>query len=467
MRSSSFLMMLFCICYAPWIMGQTSAPDIFVFAPYAANCEKINQQINVYSTKQLKKIERLERKLRSRFDSVRYDSIFPEFSSHLKSETAGGLAMLSDRRDQARHYIGFLDSFQTALKFRAVAPGADQYRDHLAQLINKSGQTQQLFTESAQMEGRLKAYLQMLKSKLPGGKALRQLRQLQNAVGDYQLKIRYYKETLTNPDKALREAFSLLKKTKVFQQFFRRYSQLAAFLPPDPTEVGVLEPSIVGLQTRELVRQAMYDRVGPNVAMPAFANQRASEWKSQLQQLKNKLQQGKSRPIPEDIQGNPNPEKAKSFLGRLQFGTNLQSTRNTGLLPATTDLGLSIGYKLNAKSILGIGGSYKVGWGENIRHIRFSHQGASLRSFIDWKIKGSFYCSGGYEFNYQPISQEMAPTLHLSAWKKSGLIGISRTIAANHKFFKQAKMQLLWDAFARQQLPHSPSLKIRIGYNIN
>ncbi len=64
-------------------------------------------------------------------------------------------------------------------------------------------------------------------------------------------------------------------------------------------------------------------------------------------------------------------------------------------MPSRSDLGLSLGFKLNKKSIIGIGSSYKMGWGRDIRHISLTHQGASIRSFIDFQLIKSFYLSGG------------------------------------------------------------------------
>jgi hypothetical protein len=53
-------------------------------------------------------------------------------------------------------------------------------------------------------------------------------------------------------------------------------------------------------------------------------------------------------------------------------------------------LGLSVGYKLNDKSIIGIGASYKIGWGSSWKNISITNQGVGLRSFIDWQLKGAF-----------------------------------------------------------------------------
>src|SRR5690606_27894357 len=97
----------------------------------------------------------------------------------------------------------------------------------------------------------------------------------------------------------------------------------------------------------------------------------------------------------------PNPEKTKLFFHRIEYGLNIQSVKRNSLLPATTDLAATAGYKINQKSIIGIGISYKLGWGDNLRKLSLSHEGIGLRTFIDYQIKGKIYLSGGYEKNYR------------------------------------------------------------------
>src|SRR3954465_7422251 len=71
----------------------------------------------------------------------------------------------------------------------------------------------------------------------------------------------------------------------------------------------------------------------------------------------------------------PNGQKTKSFLQRLELGSNIQSQKSTNFFPATTDIGLSVGYKLNNKSVIGVGASYKIGLGRGWNNIHFSSQG--------------------------------------------------------------------------------------------
>jgi hypothetical protein len=135
-----------------------------------------------------------------------------------------------------------------------------------------------------------------------------------------------------------------------------------------------------------------------------------------------------------------------------------------------------VGYKLSAKGIVGIGASYKVGWGDNIQHIAISHQGIGLRSYLDWKIPstfsghgegaGTWWISGGYEQNYRAEIKRIEQLKNRSAWQSSGLIGLSKKFLINSKFMKGTKMQVLWDFLSYQQIPRVNPIVFRIGYNL-
>ncbi len=191
---------------------------------------------------------------------------------------------------------------------------------------------------------------------------------------------------------------------------------------------------------------------------------------AQLNQLKDKINKlgagGADMDMPDF---KPNNQKTKSFWKRLEYGSNLQTQKSNNFFPTTSDLGLSVGYKISDKSIIGIGGSYKVGWGKDIRNIAISSQGAGLRSFLDVKLKGSFFASGGFEYNYQPLtySETLTPQDQQRGeeWQQSGLVGISKIISLKSKMFKKTKLQLLWDFLSYQQVPKAQALKFRVGYN--
>jgi hypothetical protein len=162
----------------------------------------------------------------------------------------------------------------------------------------------------------------------------------------------------------------------------------------------------------------------------------------------------------------PNPQKTRSFLKRIEIGTNLQTTRASYFFPSTTDMGLSIGYRLNSRGTVGIGGSYKLGWGQSINHMKLSSQGASLRSFLDFQLKKSFYLSGGYELNYQQAFTSLSQLSAVSDWTRSGLVGISKIVSLKGRLLKKTKVQLLWDFLSYSQLPKTNPFKFRVGYDL-
>jgi hypothetical protein len=132
-------------------------------------------------------------------------------------------------------------------------------------------------------------------------------------------------------------------------------------MPGDPNDPAYI-PSLAGLQTRAQVNTLIQNQVaagGPGAQQQFSQNLQSAQ--SQLQQLKDKINKwgGESSDdiMPEGFK--PNNQKTKSFFQRLEFGTDFQAQRAQYMFPITTDIGLSVGYKLNDKSIIGVGASYK------------------------------------------------------------------------------------------------------------
>jgi len=316
----------------------------------------------------------------------------------------------------------------------------------------------------------LKQQKQFLKEQLGKFDFARQLKKLNKDVYYYGQQINEYKETIKDPKKIERKAIDILSRTKLFQDFMKKNSMLASlFRMPadDPNDPAYLQ-SLAGLQTRAQVNQLIQNQVasaGANGMQQIQANVQQAQ--GQLQKLKDKLSQYSSGATDEDMPDfRPNIQKAKSFLKRIEYSTSMQTLRSNSLFPVVSDIGLSAGYKLNDNSVIGLGASYKIGWGRNIKHIKISQQGAGLRSFIDYKLKKSFWLSGGYEMNYLSAFNSIEQLKQYSAWQASGLIGVSKKLPINTKFFKNTKVQLLWDFLSYQQVPRAQPIVFRVGYNI-
>ncbi|MGF6924639.1 hypothetical protein QFZ48_000139 [Chitinophaga sp. W2I13] len=113
--------------------------------------------------------------------------------------------------------------------------------------------------------------------------------------------------------------------------------------------------------------------------------------------------------------------KAKRFVQRLEFGSNVQFQRSNRFFPTTGDLAGQAAYKFHKNGSAGFGLSYKLVLGTGFDNIRFSGQGTGIRSFIDWKLKGTFFLNGGYEQNYQPDYSGLPEGID-QKWTQSGLV---------------------------------------------
>ena len=432
----------------------------------------LNRDFNKKSEKNIEKFTKQEKRIAEKL--MKIDSL--KGSSFIK-ESEDKFQQLNEKlkSDQTiTQYIPKLDSFATSLNF------FDQYPDLTDKIKNgkekislassKLKELQNNLQRAENIKQFLKERRQYLNEHLKNFGFAKDLKKINKQAYYYSQQLNEYKEVLKDSKKIEKKALELLSKTKVFKDFMKKNSMLASLfrMPGDPNDPAN-QASLVGLQTRSQVNSLIQNQIasgGPN-AQQIF-QQNLQQAKSQLQQLKDKLGKwgsGNSDDImPEGFK--PNDQKSKSFLQRLELGTNIQSQKGNNFLPVTSDLGLSVGYKINDKSIIGIGASYKMGWGSGWNNIRISHQGVGIRSYVDLKLKGSFWISGGYEQNYRSIIRTIDQLRDQSAWQQSGLIGLSKVVSIKSKMFKKTKVQLLWDFLSYQQIPRNQPIVFRVGYNL-
>jgi hypothetical protein len=293
---------------------------------------------------------------------------------------------------------------------------------------------------------------------------VKEMKQFKKEVYYYRAQMDEYRKLLDEPTKLERKALQIARKIPAFQEFFSKYSELASLfvLPEDYGSAASLQ----GLQTRSDVQQLIQQRIaagGPNAQQ--IVQQNIQEAQGALSHVKNKLNAlGKNSSDADMPDFKPNTQKTKSFFDRLEFGTNLQTARSNSYFPATTDIGLSVGYKVNDRSVIGIGGSYKMGLGKDWNHVAVTHQGIGLRSFVDFKLKGSIWLTGGGELNYREQFSNLSILNDYSLWQKSALLGISKKYQLGKKF--KGNVQLLYDFLYRQHVPYSQPIIFRLGYSL-
>jgi hypothetical protein len=371
-------------------------------------------------------------------------------------------------------YVPYLDSVKTSIKFlqqnKNLLNDGAQYESamnsslaQVSQLQNKMQVTeairQQISQHKAQLQQALISY-----GHLPPG--------LQSSYQGYSQETYYYSAQLkaytdqfNDPDKLTQKALGVLNQSPNFSSFMRMHSDLSGlFSLPGSASLNTPQ-ALAGLQTRTGVQQQLQGKVaaaGPDGQ--AMIQQNIQSAKAKLKAWQDKIAQaGGGNSAMEVPDFRPNTQKTKTLLGRLQYGLNLQSLPSTYAFPATSDIGASLAYKLNDRNLIGIGFSYKLGWGKDISHIAITSQGAGLRSFIETKIKGSFSAYGGFEYNYQEIIYSIRQISNLDYWTKSGLIGVTKQYHISNKV--KGELQLLWDFLSYRQVPETQPILFRVGYN--
>jgi hypothetical protein len=389
--------------------------------------------------------------------------------SRVKYEKA--LQQLTSKPEAAantlKEYIPGLDSLNTAFRFlEKSVPGINP--DALKKIGDVSGQLSTLqssFQSAVNIEQFIRQRQELLREQLNKLGMVESLQKFSKEAYYYRQQLNEYKEMLKDPDKIATKAMAIARNSAGFRDFFAKNSQLAQLFPMPGTNSGS-GVSLQGLQTRASVQQQLSGTLGVGgggmVDPQQFMQQQVQQAQTQLNALKDKINKmggGSSELEMPDFK--PNSQRTQTFLERIEYGLNIQSQRPNGLLPVTSDLALTAGYKLNDKSVIGIGASYKMGWGRNISNINITSQGMSLRSFMDMKIKGSIWISGGFEYNYQQEFARLDQLYDIDAWQRSGLIGISKKYKIGKK---KGNMQLLWDFLSYSQVPRTTPLKFRIGY---
>lgn len=410
--TKNLVLLLYILLFAKASFAQDSlASSSLISKKYldvvSSSSGKISRQMDKKAEKTLTKFRKQEEKLIRKLSKV--DSVA---AKQMMTEARARYKELEERMkgNAIKQYIPQVDSLATSLAFLTVNPqflkDAKEVKDKLAEAMGKMDELKSQLHKAEEIKAFLKERKEYLKQQLGQLGMLKDLKKINKQVYYYAQQVNEYKEALKDPKKAGKKALELLAKNGKFRDFMRKNSQLASLfrMPGDPDDAGNMV-SLAGLQTRAQVNSLIQQQIaagGPNAQAQLQQNLQAAQ--GHLNQLKDKVIKmgggSSDAEMPEDFK--PRNLKVKSFWNRVEIGTNIQSVRSNGILPTTSDLAISAGYLLSENSVVGIGASYKLGWGQNIQNIRISHQGVGARSFIDWKLKGAWWISGGFEMNYRP-----------------------------------------------------------------
>ena len=433
--------------------------------------DKYSNRITGKTEKTLAKLSKWENKIKGILDQVSPETSAKLFGSNAttfgsllkkiqegKAVAAGYRAKYNSYRDKLTTSIKYLEDQKNKLDKKLIQPINDAKKklDELEQDVSNTEAVEQFIKErKKQLMNEAVKYI---------GKS-KYLTKIDKEAYYYVETLRNYKELFSDKKKVEVLALKVLNKIPAFKNFVKQNSMLASLFRV-PSEPGA-PLDLRGLQTRESVNALIQNRIGsggPN-AREVF-NQNMQRAQTEIKTLKDKvLKAGGSSGDANIPDFKPNMQKTKTFLQRLEYGSIFDFEKSNGYIPTVANIGVTVGYKLNDKSVIGIGLNYKMGLG-SIQRIRITHQGLGFRSFIDWKLKKKFFVTGGFEMNYNATFKNIEQLKNSTAWQQAGLVGLTKKISIKTKLAKGTKIQLLYDMLYRQQIPVRQPFVFRINYDL-
>ena len=438
----------------------------------------LDQQLTANTSSYLEKMARHEAKLYKKLSAIDSAGARKLFANSAATYSALQQKIRTDTGSAATpfkaQYNPYTDSLRTSLAFLAKEPSlaqnaaAQQASGDLQKLQAKMQDAGAIQTYLSQRKQQISQYLSQYTS--PPAGLTKEYQGLTQDLYYYKSQVSQYQAMLSQPDQLEEKALSQLNQVPAFRNFMHNNSQLNVLFGQSANPNSGSPAALAGLQTRDQIGKLVQgqlptDKSGGSGSSAALqANVQGAQ--QQLDQLKSRLDKygagGEDMDIP-NFQ--PNDQKTKTFWKRLQFGTDLQTTSSTTYFPTITDLGLSLGYRLNGANTVGVGASFKLGWGSGIQHISLSGEGAGLRSFLNIGIKNGFSATGGLEYNYTTPIVSLQQIRSLSYWTQSGLVGLSKTVSLKNRVVKQTRLSLLWDFLSYYQTPRTQAFLFRVGYN--
>lgn len=431
--------MLLCSMWLP-CFALAQEDSLKLFSQLETSARKTQHLLEKTTHRNLQRLMRIEQRLQRKFSrkedvKTMYDSL----AKRLNEKASGSVLK--------NVYSSKLDSLKTAIRF--LQGKGDQH----SKLLDEYNTLQHQFNETADISKFLRERQQYLLDNMPGLEKLRMFRKFRKEADYYKAALASYKEMWEDPSKLEAKLTGMLAQLPAFREFFGQQSDLASvFQLPGNSNVT----NAANLQTRNSLNEFIMQNLGSN----GNVQQQITPVMAQMNEMATLPK------FSRDSSFKPHKQRYRSFLQRLEYNTNIQSARSDNFFPATTDVGLGVGYRLNDKSTIGLGASGKIGWGNGFSNIRVTGEGLSLRSFADIKLKGKIWISGAWEYNYQQTFSNVRMLHEWNAWRTSAMLGVTRKIEINHPRLKNYEIKLFYDFLYRYTLPVTSPVKFRVGYSL-
>lgn len=439
--------------------------------------DEVDKKLSKKTLRALRKFEKQEKrinKLLAAKDSLAAKNVFA-YSAEMIDQLVNEFQNMPDKviNKLDGEYNAYLDTLKSTFQFLKqkgdkLIGKSKVIQDKLSVATGKLNVLEGKLQKAEEIKKYMRERKDYLRQQLEKFGMVKQLKKIEKASYYYSEYVKEYKTILKDRKKLEQKAMSILYKIPIFKKFVSENSFLTGIfkIPGNNATIQAGQnsmPTLAGIQTRANVQDLIQTSIasgGPNAI--SQIQQKIQSAQAELGKLKDKIIQYGSSDA--DIPSfKPNSQKTKSLLKRLEYGANIQFGKANQFMPTSGDIALSLGYKINDKSSIGIGLAYKIGLGNGWNNIKFSSEGIGIRSYIDWKIKRNIFVSGGYEQNYNSNFKNLQQLRNYSSWQTSGLIGVSKKIKL--KGSKSTKIQLLYDFFSNSHFPRTQPFIYRINYN--
>lgn len=464
-----FLSSIFAIAQADSSLLPLQSIPLKYFEDISTKANKYFKEISSKTEKTLEKLVRWENKIKQLLEKVSPETAAKLFSGNRitfadlfqkykegKVAAEGYIVSYNSYRDKLTTTLKYIDEKKDRLNRQVLVPlnNAKQKIDSINHLVSNTEALEEMIKE------RKKELLQLALQHIGKSKYLQKI----NKESFYYFEtLKNYRQIFSDPKKAEELALKILKEIPGFNEFVNQHSFLASLF--GTTGNGNPNGTVGLLQSRVSVFSGARSQLGSGTGNPQQVFQQVLQSaQGQLSQLQQQIAPWGGNSDFDIPDFKTNTQRSKKILQRIELSANVQTTQHNRLFPISSDIGFSAGYKPNDRLIAGVGGSYRIGWGSGFNDIRISHQGLGLRSFLDWKFRGGFYLSGGYEQNYYSEINNINELRDYSSWKPSALLGISKKYNVGKK--RKGEMKVLYDFFSTTKIPKTSSFIFRIGFGL-
>jgi len=449
----------------------------------SAKTEKVDHILDRQSDRILSRLERIEQKIKRKLKG----KADPELLSFLSDSSYRGFAK-SGMPIKGIQGNPYLDSLHTTLGFLGSHNELlAKSKDELSRAMKGVNDLEMEFERAKDIKKLIRDRQELLRQRLSQyGDVGKYLQRYNKQAYYYGARIREYKSLLNDRSKIEAKGQEILQKLPLYKNFIKRNSAFASLFN---LRSGTSSVSLDGLQTRSMVEALLQQRLGGVGSASQVMQQQMQAAQSQLNvqsgipgiaqgrqvireqmsDARNKMNELREK-HPElddaaEMPGfKPSELKAKRFWQRMEWGGNIQFQKSTYYFPVTTDIAGQGAYLFHKNGSVGAGFTYKLGLGSDWSHIRLSHSGIGIRSFIDWRLKNTFYLNGGFELNRLSVKMVNGNAFNWHGWQSSALAGISKKYRINTRL--KGNIMVLYDFLAPLQVPKSNGFKVRFGYSL-